>query len=67
MKSPRVAMMRFVAGSVLGILGFGQMGRAVADGRPAHLAWGLLLLLVGVGLALGTVAARRSPPPAPPR
>jgi hypothetical protein len=49
---------RFVTGSVLGILGFGEMGQGVAHGVWGAVILGFLFLVVGVALALGSVSAR---------
>jgi hypothetical protein len=59
MKRPYAGYIRFVGGSVLGILGLGEMGQGAATGRWAAVAFGLVALLAGLALAVGTVARRR--------
>lgn len=62
---PLAVRLRFSVGLALGILGLGAMGESLFPLVWGSLAGGLLLLLAGLSISIGTIARRE--PPAPDR
>ncbi|NMP24933.1 hypothetical protein [Sulfobacillus harzensis] len=54
----RIGILRFILGSVMGVLGFGLMGVSVVPVRWGSLALGVVMMGLGLLLAVGTVTAR---------
>ena len=53
-----LTILRFGLGSLLGVIGFGLMGVSVLPMRGGLLALGVVMMLAGLLLAVGTISAR---------
>lgn len=56
-----IAVLRFTLGSVFGILGFGTISTALFPFRGQTVGLGILLLIIGTFIALGTLSPLRKP------
>lgn len=61
-RPPFWATVRFYAGCLAGIAGFGIMGGNVFPFNGWHMVLGFVVLCVGAILAIGVVASRGGPP-----
>lgn len=52
------AILRFGFGSLLGVIGFGLMGVSVLPVRWGPLVLGVVMMLAGLLLAVGSISAR---------
>ncbi|MCL4494523.1 MAG: hypothetical protein M1294_06855 [Firmicutes bacterium] len=60
-----VATLRFTLGSVFGIVGFGMISLALFPFNSPKVLIGVLLLVIGTFITLGTLSPLRKPPDAP--
>ncbi|WP_053960441.1 hypothetical protein [Sulfobacillus thermosulfidooxidans] len=58
-----LAIIRFTLGSVFGILGFGTISTAIFPFRAKIMGLGLLFLVIGTFITLGTLSPLRKPKP----